>query len=249
MSAFAVIVVAATLVTSVLSGIFGMAGGLILMGLLGWLLPVQSAFALHGVIQFISNAWRAVLHRRYLAWRVLLPFGVGAAVAIAVLSLVAFAPTQFVLFLGLGLMPILVWIPERWLRLDASRLSHAAVAGLLSTGLSLVSGVSGPVTDLFFIRTKLTRYEVIATKAVMQAIGHASKVLVYGAILLTAESLAEVSIALVGVSIFASMVGIMLGRVGLDRISEAHFRAWRRWLVTAIGLAFLFQAAVIAIEG
>ena len=45
----------AMLVTSILSGIFGMAGGMILMGLLLWLLPVADAMALHGVTQIASN--------------------------------------------------------------------------------------------------------------------------------------------------------------------------------------------------
>ena len=48
--------------TAFLSGIFGMAGGLVLMGLLAWLLPVTTALALHGTIQFASNIWRAPPH-------------------------------------------------------------------------------------------------------------------------------------------------------------------------------------------
>lgn len=249
MSLLAIAIVVATFITSILSGIFGMAGGLLLMGVLAWFLPVVSALALHGVIQFASNAWRSVLHRRHLAWRVLVPFGIGAAVSIIFFSLVAFAPTKFYIFLGLGLMPILVWIPERWLKLDASKPSHALGAGFVSTGLSLVSGVSGPVTDLFFIRTELTRHQVVATKAVMQAMGHASKVAVYGAVLASAESLEAVSYLLMTAAIVASMAGIMVGGVILDRITDAHFRTARRWIVTVVGLGFLIQAVQIAISG
>ena len=42
------------------------------------------------------------------------------------------------------------------------------------------------------------------------------------------------------------MAGIMVGGAILDRISDAHFRASRRWIVTIIGAAFLFQAVQIA---
>lgn len=239
------LIVSAAFLTSILSGIFGMAGGLIFMGLLAWLLPVVVALALHGLIQFVSNLWRVILHRAYVAWPVLLWFGMGAAAAIGFFSLVFFTPTKFYVFLGLGLLPILVWLPERWVRLDASNRWHSLGGGFLSTGLSLVSGVSGPVTDLLFIRTRLVRHEVVATKAAMQAIGHASKVVVYGGILLSASARESVSLSASGIAILASMAGIMVGGAVLDRISEAHFRTGRRWIVTFVGLAFLVQAIEI----
>ena len=51
----------AVLATSVISGIFGMAGGLILMLILAQMFTVPAAMVLHGVTQFFSNGWRAVL--------------------------------------------------------------------------------------------------------------------------------------------------------------------------------------------
>lgn len=242
------LIVSAAFLTSILSGIFGMAGGLVFMGLLTWLLPVAVALALHGLIQFVSNLWRVILHRTHVVWPVLLWFGIGAAAAIGFFSLVIFTPTKLYVFLGLGLLPVLVWLPERWVRLDASNRWHSLGGGFVSTGLSLVSGVSGPVTDLLFIRTSLGRHEVVATKAVMQAIGHASKVLVYGSILLSVPAREAVSLWTSGAAILASMAGIMVGGAILDRISEAHFRAGRRWIVTLVGLAFLIQAAEILLD-
>lgn len=47
--------------TALLSGIFGMAGGLVLMGALALLLPISAAFVTHGIIQTIANGWRAIL--------------------------------------------------------------------------------------------------------------------------------------------------------------------------------------------
>ncbi|HVK91133.1 MAG TPA: sulfite exporter TauE/SafE family protein [Mycoplana sp.] len=242
----ALIVIAAFL-TSILSGIFGMAGGLIFMGLLAWLLPVTVALALHGLIQFASNLWRVVLHRRHVVWPVLLWFGIGAVAAIGVFSLVIFTPTKFYVFLGLGLLPVLVWLPERWMPLDATHRVHAVGGGFVSTGLSLVSGVSGPVTDLLFINTRLNRHQVVATKAVMQAIGHASKVIVYGGVLLGVAAREAIPLPVSALAILASMAGIMVGGVILDRISDAHFRAGRRWIVTIVGATFLIQAAQIAL--
>src|SRR5258706_5827949 len=49
--------------TAFLSGLFGMAGGLILIGVLLAILPLPSAMVLHAVTQMASNGWRAFLWR------------------------------------------------------------------------------------------------------------------------------------------------------------------------------------------
>ena len=61
---FVFIVLLATLGTAFLSSIFGMLGGLILMGILVTIMPVSSAMILHGLIQLTSNGYRAWLNRK-----------------------------------------------------------------------------------------------------------------------------------------------------------------------------------------
>ena len=53
--------VATAFVTAALSGVFGMAGGLVLMGALALVLPVSAAFVTHGILQLVANGWRAIL--------------------------------------------------------------------------------------------------------------------------------------------------------------------------------------------
>lgn len=81
----------------------------------------------------------------------------------------------------------------------------------------------------------------------MQAIGHASKILVYGALLFSASAREIIPLPVTAIAVLASMAGIMVGSAILDRISDAHFRTSRRWIVTIIGATFLFQAVRIAI--
>jgi uncharacterized membrane protein YfcA len=238
-------ILAAVFLTCLVSGVFGMAGGLMLMGALAFVLPITQALALHGVVQLSSNAWRMILHRRHIAWRTLGVFAIGAVAAMGLFALVAFTPTKGFVYLALGLLPILVWLPERWFNLDAARPSHAVAAGLVSTLLSLTAGVSGPVTDLFFVRTTLTRHQVVATKAPMQAFGHVSKIVAYGGALLSVEGRQAVPLWVLGAAIVLSMIGIVAGGRILDAMSDDHFRAWRRWIVTAMGGLYLAQAAAL----
>ena len=64
------IILLATLSTAFLSSIFGMLGGLILMGALITIMPVSQAMVLHGLIQLTSNGYRAWLNKTDIKWNI-----------------------------------------------------------------------------------------------------------------------------------------------------------------------------------
>lgn len=61
-----------------------------------------------------------------------------------------------------------------------------------------------------------------------------------------AAACAIVPLPVTAIAIVASMAGIMVGAKILDRISEAHFRASRRRIVTLVCVGFLVQAIRLA---
>ena len=241
--AAAAVVLAAVLVTATLSGVLGMAGGLLLMGALLLVLPTATAFVVHGLLQLVANGWRAVLHRAHVRWRTVGAYAAGSVVALALLAAVSYAPDKQVTYLLLGLVPALVWLPKGWLPLDAERPGHAVLAGLLTTGVNLVAGVSGPLLDVFFTRTGMPRHAIVATKAATQVLAHAAKVVLYGG---AAVSGAGVPWTVVLLGVPLSMLGTSLGGRLLARMSDAGFLRATRWVVTAIGVSYLVQAARLA---
>ena len=68
--------------TAFLSGLFGMAGGLILIGVLLTILPLPSAMVLHAITQMASNGWRALLWRSHIRWRPVSIYLIGCALAL-----------------------------------------------------------------------------------------------------------------------------------------------------------------------
>jgi uncharacterized membrane protein YfcA len=239
------VVLVAVLLTATLSGVLGMAGGLLLMGVLLLVLPTAVAFVVHGLLQLVSNGWRTVLHRRHVHWRVLAWYAVGSVTAAGLVGALAWVPSKPVTYLALGLVPGLVWLPRRWLALDITRPPQAVVAGLLSTGVNLVAGVSGPLLDVFFVRAELGRHAVVATKAATQALAHLAKIVVYGAVLTGDGQAVPWLVVLLGVPL--SVLGTALGGRLLDRMTEAAFTSTTRWVVTAIGAVYLLQAARLAL--
>lgn len=228
------------LVTSFLSGLFGMAGGMVLMGLLLLLLPVPSAMLLHGITQFTSNGWRAWLWRRHVAWGVVARFALGGAVAVAGFTLVGTVPDRAVALLILGLTPFMALaVPQRW-ALDATKPTHALCAGFLCMGIQLLAGISGPLLDVFFIRSGMTRQSIVATKATTQVFGHAVKV-AYFAPMVAGGSGETLEIVVILMSITMALLGTNLSRRVLDRMSDLQFRLWSRCLVMGTASVYLSQ--------
>ncbi|WP_375450165.1 TSUP family transporter [uncultured Devosia sp.] len=235
---------AAVFVTSTISGIFGMAGGLILLALLLLILPVGTAIAVQGVIQIVANGSRAMLSRAFIDWRILGTMMLGLLVAGVILWLSRYTPALATVYIAVGLLPILVWLPPSWLQLDAARPLHAFACGFLGGGLNLTVGVSGPSIDIFFIRTTLDRRTIVATKAAMQVLSHLSKVVFYwqAAMVLDATEWGAVLLA----APFA-IAGTSAGYWVLQRLTDVNFRAWMRWIVTAIGGYYLVQGIALVL--
>jgi uncharacterized membrane protein YfcA len=242
-------ILAAVLATATLSGIFGMAGGLILMGVLTAVMPAAAALAIHGLVQMASNASRIVLHLKHVSWRVVGFYAIGAFATMGAFTVIAYTPSKSVVYLALGLLPILVWLPERYIPLDAARPTHAVLAGILSTALALTSGVSGPLADVFLVRSVLTRHQVLSTKAALQMFSHVSKVVFYGGAILMAGGGGFAPPWLLVGSCLLAVAGVSIGARVLDKLSDQGFQSWRRWIFTAIAAAYLVQAAILFARG
>lgn len=235
--------------TATLSGIFGMAGGLVLMGGLALVLPVSAAFVTHGLLQLVANGWRAVLHAKHVRWGIVGWYALASLIAGVAVALLAFTPSKPLLFLLLGLVPAILWLPQGAFRLDAARPVHALASGFLVTGLNLLAGVAGPLLDVFFVRTDLTRHAIVATKAATQVFSHLAKIIVYGAPLLAGRAQDMPPAWLFAVAVPLSMAGTFVGGRILDRMSDVNFKRWTRLIVTAVGVVYLVQAAQLSAGG
>jgi uncharacterized membrane protein YfcA len=231
------LIAATSLATSFISGILGMAGGMILMGVLLALLPLPAAMLLHGVSQLTANAWRAFMLRRTIDWRVFRGYLLGAALAFGAFALARLVVSKPVALVLMGLTPFAALaLPER-LHLNVERRGHPFLCGLINTAIALLAGISGPILDLFFIRSKMGRHAVVATKATVQSLSHLMKIGYFGGIL--ASSGASIDPLLAATVMALGVLGTSLSKQVLERISDAAFRRWTRWTVMSLGLFYL----------
>lgn len=228
--------VVAALFTSALSGAFGMAGGLLLMGIYASVLPIPEAMALHGATQLVANGGRAVSLAGHVDRRVLGGYAVGAALAAAVAWPLGIVPPEWLVFLALGAVPFAARALPGGAWRDVGRPPTAVACGFTVVGVQLLAGVAGPLLDVFFVDSGLDRRRVVATKAVTQALSHALKLAFFAPLVTDPAALRPGLWVAVGV---AALVGTAFGRMLLEGLTEAAFRGAARALVYGIGAVYL----------
>ena len=234
------------LVTSFISGILGMAGGMILMGILLALLPLPAAMMLHGITQLAANGWRAFLWRKEVDWRVLRGYMIGAVAVLAVFAVVKLVVSKPIALIVMGLTPfIALALPEK-LHLNVERRGHPLACGAICSALSLTAGVSGPILDVFFVRSKMGRHAVVATKAMTQSLSHILKILYFGAFV--ALEGGSVHPVLAAMMVLLAFAGTSLSRRVLERMNDASFRFWTRWTVMTLGVFYLASGVLLLVS-
>jgi uncharacterized membrane protein YfcA len=222
--------------TAFLSGLFGMAGGLILIGVLLALMPLPTAMVLHAITQMASNGWRAFLWRGHIRWRPVAVYLIGCALALGVWSITRYVPDKPMALLLLGVTPFMARMTPKRLTPNPDSVVQGAFYGMVCMGLMLMTGVSGPLMDTFFLGAKFDRRSIVATKATCQVASHFTKLIYFGGIIDQAATLDPV---LATVAVAASMLGTTLARRILEAMSEQQFRTWANRLITTVASYYI----------
>jgi uncharacterized membrane protein YfcA len=244
-AAFLLALAAVMTATAFLSGIFGMAGGLVLMGVLLALLPVADAMALHAVTQMASNGSRGLLWIGHVRWRAAGAFLAGCALAFVAWTWWRTVPPKPLALLLLGISPFVVRLVPVRFKPDPDNLLHGCLYGSACMMLMMLAGVSGPLVDAYFLGGRLDRREIVATKALCQLFGHAAKLVYFGALV---DQAARLDLLAAALAVAASIAGTSLAKPVLNRLSDAQYRAWAGHIITAIAVAYLGYGSYLLVR-
>jgi uncharacterized membrane protein YfcA len=245
------LMVTGAFLTSVISGVVGMAGGAMLLGLLVLTgMAPAVAVPVHAAVQLAANLTRTWAHLPYVRWR---PFLVHALAAIPApllgLWLLARLDVPTVEALMGGAMLVAAWVP----RLSFARLPESVafgMAGVVSGSLGVVVGAVGPLLAPFFLRDGFDKRQLIATKAVCSGYNHVLKLVAFSGLYPIAVAgqsggfdYAEHAPLLVPMAL-ATVGGTYAGAWVLDKLSERTFVVLYRAVLTVMA-AQLIGAAVL----
>lgn len=228
---------AAAFLAAFVSGVFGMVGGQILLAVLLYYLPVAAAMTVFSGMMFVNGAWRAVLWRRHIDWSITIRYVAGSILAYAVMMLIAYVPSKPVIYLGIGLLPLLGDLLPRKLAPDVTRRGMAAFCGFIIMALQIAVGAAGNVLDMFFQASPLSRHVIVATKAITQLFSQAMRFVYFGALL---DSLGEIGPwQYFAVLALVSAAGTSAGGLVLNRLSDSNFRKGTRYLIWALSVIYV----------
>ena len=226
-------------VSSFLSGVFGMAGGMVLLGVLLTYFDVATGMIFFSVIQLFANGWRVVQWRRYVLWPILGWYVAGAVIAFACMWMIAFVPDKAMVYLALGLMPFVVEALPAALRPNIEWRGVPFFTGIATTIIQILAGVGGLFLDIFFQKSTLDRKTTNATKAVAQSFSHIVRALYFGSI----SGIGDLPLWVTGPAIVLAIAGTSLAPFVIERMTDHGFRQWTRAIIFAISVVYLARAA------
>jgi uncharacterized protein len=247
MTLSALAIIGATIVlSSFISGVFGMAGGMVLLGVLLVFLDVASAMILFSIIQFFANASRTLHWWRFVRWRIFLLYAVGSLIAFAFMRLVAFIPDKALVYFVLGLMPFAVEaLPQSW-RPNIEWRGVPVFTGAVTTIVQFLSGVGGLLLDLFFQKSMLDRKTTLATKGITQTYSHVLRALYFGSF---GGSIGDIAGWQIAAAIVLAVAGTSLAPFVIERMTDNVFRQWTRRVIFVICTVYLVRAVWLYWQG
>ncbi|MCA9669957.1 MAG: sulfite exporter TauE/SafE family protein [Myxococcales bacterium] len=253
------------LATSTLSAVTGVAGGVVLLSILLLTVPARAVVPLHGAVQLAASASRIVVFWRHMRWRVVLGFGVASALgAVAAAPVVSAMPARLMKGLVAGFILVSVALMLRKPHAQTSDDDKASAAdaidsapppsrgrallwlssmGLASGFLGMLVGSTGPLVSQAFLYAGIVSEAHIASKSGCQAVVHALKIPVYG---LGVRFQYGAYAPTIGAMSLASVVGTLVGRQLLSRLSQARFATITQLLLGAIAIKILVVDVMLA---
>lgn len=228
---------AISFVGSVIAASLGLGGGLLVLATMATVLPPTVLIPLHGVVQFGSNAGRAVIMARHVLYAIMPAFLLGTLLGAAVGGLTFQALPVWALQLVLGLFVLwATWAPK----FRSSRPGPAKFFGVGAVGAftTMFVGGTGPLIAPFVSAACGERQQVVSTHAFLMSLQHGFKVVAFG---LIGFAFGPYIPLLVGLLVFG-FLGTLVGRQVLNRLPEPVFRRGLQVVLTILAGKLLYDS-------
>lgn len=226
----ALALVVLSFVTSLITATFSLGGGMLMIAVLALVFPPAIVVPLHGVIQFGSNAGRALVQRAHIQWRYVRWIALGAVLGTIVGGqFVTVLPEQ--LFTGIIGVFVLVttWLPQPKVVGRSPVLQF--VGGALISAISMLVGATGPLVAVF-LKGIPDRRQLVATHAMLMTFQNGFKVVVFVALGFAFGSYLPLMVTM----ILAGFLGTAVGSRLLVKVPESAFRWGFKIILTLVAL-------------
>ena len=247
-----IILILAAFITSSISAVLGMGGGIILLGIMAIIIPKgYIVVALHGIIQLVSNLTRSYVFRKHIKKEIIKQYFPGALLGLLISSFIIITLIQIFNVtsakdIKVDILKPVIGIFILWF-LFGKRITINSIkpnffpVGILSGVTTVFIGATGPLIAPFFLQGKLTKENIISNKAACQAISHVGKIPLFIIFFdYTYFTDFEVLIPL----IIAVFIGTNFGKKILYFIPENIFRYMFKGALTIIAIKLIITELI-----
>ena len=247
------VLIIAAFLTSTLSAMIGMGGGIILLGLMAILIPHgYIVIALHGMIQLIGNGTRIYVFKNAIKKEIVTKYFFGSLIGLSISSIIV------LIFIKLYnvetaneinfdyLKPLIgiyiIWFIYLRKKIPSDKSGNFFLVGIIGGLTSVFIGAVGPLIAPFFLKNQLSKENVIANKAACQIITHLGKVPIF--VFFFNLNYFEYSTILFPLMI-SVYIGTNIGKKLLGYIPEKTFRMVFKISLTIIALKLIMFDSII----
>ena len=247
------ILIIAAFITSSISAVIGMGGGIILLGIMAILIPEgYMVIALHGIIQLASNTTRTYVFRSHLKKNIIKEFSYGVFLGVTLSIIITTILIQLfqvssaneikVEFLKPLIGLFIIWYLFLKGQKKENSITSFVPVGAISGLSSIFVGATGPLIAPFFLSKKLLKKDIIANKAACQMITHCTKIPLF-IYLFNVNYLEEYTILLP--VIIAVFFGTNFGKKILSFIPEKLFKKLFKIALFIIAIKLILSYQII----
>ncbi|NNL18630.1 MAG: sulfite exporter TauE/SafE family protein [Boseongicola sp.] len=211
----------------------GIGGGGLVLAVMANLVPPLALIPVHGVIQLGSNAGRLAMFFRDVHWVALPAFAIGTLVGATVGGLIAVDLPPAYVEIGVGAFVVFTVFARspKWL----SR--WPAIAGVLSSFLTMFFGATGLFVASFTKSLALDRHSHVATHAAVMTLQHGLKVVIFG---LLGFAFAP-WVFTIAAMIATGFLGTYVGKHALAKMSDRNFKLALNVVLVLISLRLIWS--------
>jgi len=239
-----IILIITALITSSISAVIGMGGGIILLGIMAILIPEgYMVIALHGIIQMVSNGTRTFVFQDHIKKKLISEYLIGALIGLGLSVFIVYELMHFYDVSSANqikfdyLKPIIGLYILWYLYLRGTKKEQKnklfIIVGFIGGLCSIFIGAVGPLIAPFFLRNDLNKENIIANKAACQIITHIGKIPIF--MYFFHVNYIEQSYILLPL-IISVYIGTNIGKKLLGSISEETFKMIFKVCLTIIAL-------------
>lgn len=224
-----------TLLASIIGTLAGFGISTVMVPLLAAILPLPETLLLTGIVHLCNDIWKIILFRKSIRWGLLLAFGIPGIIASFVGSSLSLMISQEILsrVLGVFLIAYVLFISFNQTFKLSESLSAAISGGALTGFFAGIFGIGGEINAVALSAFNLEKAVYISTAGAISFMIDSTRITNY-----VISGIGLESSILQGLLIFipVSLIGVIVGRKGVEKIAQEKFRNFIAVFIFLLGL-------------